>query len=155
VLIQAISWMPQLISLPSNIRPCYEFMTRSFKYQELLKAALYVWAAFVFAIHVVPVDRDDMSRFDFPFADKWIHGVLFFILGVLSTIVAAYKRPTRTTSIRVLLICAAYGASLEIVQFLFTDERSGDFMDWIADLSGTACGLLTARIWMARTIRRS
>ena len=120
-----------------------------------MKAALYVWAAFVFAIHVVPVDRDDINRFDFPFADKWIHGILFFILGTLSMLVAAHRRPLQSASLLVLILCAAYGASLEVVQFLFTDERSGDILDWLADVSGTACGLLIARVWIGRIIRRS
>jgi VanZ family protein len=130
-------------------------MTRSFKYRELLKAALSVWAVFVFTIHIVPVDRDDISRFDFPFADKWIHGILFFIMGTLSMLVVAHKRTLQSASLLVLVLCAAYGASLEVAQFLFTDERSGDILDWLADVSGTACGLLIARVWIGRIIRRS
>jgi hypothetical protein len=104
-------------------------MTSSFRNKQIFRAAQWIWAAFVFIIHVAPVDPERVSRFDFPFADKWIHGIL--------------------------VACACYGALLEWIQLSFTDERSGDVMDWFADISGTLLGLLAARVLEPLLTRRS
>jgi VanZ family protein len=54
-----------------------------------------------------------------------------------------------------LVACACYGALLEWIQLSFTDERSGDVMDWIADISGTLLGLVAARLLEPLLTRRS
>jgi len=52
----------------------------------------------------------------------------------------------RSSILLVALACAVYGASLEWVQYSFTDERSGDMLDWLADLIGALTGLAAAAL---------
>ncbi|MFM2201843.1 MAG: VanZ like family [Bacteroidota bacterium] len=130
-------------------------MTSSFRNKQIFRAAQWIWAAFVFIIHVAPVDPERVSRFDFPFADKWIHGILFFLLAGVSFLARESKRNMRVSVLIILVACACYGALLEWIQLSFTDERSGDVMDWFADISGTLLGLLTARVLEPLLTRRS
>jgi VanZ family protein len=121
-------------------------MTSSFRNKQIFRAAQWIWAAFVFIIHVAPVDTERVSRFDFPFADKWIHGVLFFLLAGVSFLARESKRSMRNSVILIITTCALYGAILEWMQFSFTDERSGDVMDWLADFLGVVIGLYVAKL---------
>jgi VanZ family protein len=121
-------------------------MTSSFRNKQIFRAAQWIWAAFVFIIHVAPVDTERVSRFDFPFADKWIHGVLFFLLAGVSFLARESKRSMRNSVILIITTCALYGAILEWMQFSFTDERSGDVMDWLADFLGVLIGLYVAKL---------
>ena len=130
-------------------------MLRSFKYREYFKAAKFVWAAFVFIIHLVPVDRDEIQRFDFPYADKWIHGFLFFILAALAFLATSQRRSVFSAFAIVFVTCIAYGGSLEIIQYTFTEERSGDILDWLADATGTLAGLGVAKMIDDRITLRS
>jgi VanZ family protein len=121
-------------------------MNSSFRNKQLFRAAQWIWAAFVFVVHVAPVDTERVNRFDFPFADKWIHGILFFLLAAISLLARDSKREMRSSILLVALACAFYGASLEWVQYSFTDERSGDMLDWLADLLGALTGLAAAAL---------
>jgi VanZ family protein len=120
-------------------------MNSSFRNKQIFRAVQWIWAAFVFIIHVAPVDTDRVSRFDFPFADKWIHGILFFLLAGFSFLARESKRSLRSSVLLILVSCTLYGAALEWIQFSFTDERSGDVLDWMADLTGIIIG-----IWVAK-----
>lgn len=120
-------------------------MTSSFRNKQIFRAAQWIWAAFIFIVHVAPVDTQRVSRFDFPFADKWIHGILFFMLAGLSFLSRESKRSLQNSLILIVIVCAIYGAALEWIQFYFTDERSGDILDWLADLIGIVVG-----IWIAK-----
>lgn len=63
--------------------------------------------------------------------DKANHGLAFTVLGLLG----ATCWPVSRT--RVLLALAAYGGAIEIAQ-TFTATRSGEWLDWLADLVGLA-----------------
>ena len=121
-------------------------MNSSFRNKQLFRAAQWIWAAFVFVVHVAPVDTERVSRFDFPFADKWIHGVLFFLLAAISLLARDSKREIRRSILMIALGCAVYGACLEWVQYSFTDERSCDVFDWMADFLGAVTGLAAAAL---------
>jgi VanZ family protein len=130
-------------------------MISSFRYKQFLKAAQWIWAAFVFLVHVAPLESERASRFDFPFADKWVHAFLFFLLGALSYLARDSKQDSRQTMYWVIGVCACYGGLLEWVQHSFTDERAGDLLDWVADLAGTCSGLMAARFVERRITLRS
>jgi VanZ family protein len=121
-------------------------MNSSFRNKQLFRAAQWIWAAFVFVVHVAPVDTERVSRFDFPFADKWIHGVLFFLLAAISLLARDSKREIRRSILLIALGCAVYGACLELVQYSFTDERSCDLLDWLADFLGALTGVGAAAL---------
>jgi VanZ family protein len=129
-------------------------MTSSFRNKQIFRAVQWIWAALVFIVHVAPVDSERVRRFDFPFADKWLHGILFCVLSGIS-LARDSKRSLRDSVILIVVMCAGYGALLEWIQFSFTDERSGDVMDWLADLTGLLAGLLVAKFSEPLLNRRS
>ncbi len=130
-------------------------MTSSFRNKQIFRAAQWIWAVFVFIIHVAPVDPERVGRFDFPFADKWIHGILFFLLAGVSFLARESKRNMRVSVLLIMVACAFYGALLEWIQLSFTDERSGDVMDWFADIAGVFAGLAAAWMMQPLLTRRS
>jgi VanZ family protein len=130
-------------------------MTSSFRNKQIFRAVQWIWAALVFVVHVAPIDSERARRFDFPFADKWIHGILFFVLAGISLLARDSKRSVRNSLLSIILACAIYGALLEWIQYSFTDERSGDLLDWLADLTGLIAGLLFAKFMEPRLTRRS
>jgi VanZ family protein len=130
-------------------------MNSSFRNKQIYRAAQWIWAAFIFVLHIAPVDTDGVSRFDFPFADKWIHGILFFLLAALSYMVRNPKHRFRITLLLIILPCACYGATLEWIQASFTDERSGDVFDWLADMAGVMIGIGAAHLLEPLLTRRS
>ena len=130
-------------------------MTSSFRNKQIFRAVQWIWAALVFIVHVAPVDSERVRRFDFPFADKWIHGILFFVLAGTSLMARDSRRSMRASLISIFIACAFYGAFLEWIQYSFTDERSGDVMDWLADLTGLLTGLLFAKLIEPQLNRRS
>lgn len=130
-------------------------MQRSLKNNQALKAAQWMWAAFIFFIHVAPIDPDQANRFDFPFADKWIHALLFIVLAGLSYLPLCKKRLDYRPLLLVFGACLFYGALLEVIQHFFTEERSGDIWDWLTDAAGALAGIVLARLISTRFTLRS
>lgn len=89
---------------------------------------------------------------DFPLVppertDKLVHFSAFFVLGGL--LAAAWEFAAGRLTVRHLiaawLVLAAYAAVDEISQPPFGRARSFD--DWLADVTGVACGLLLFLAW--------
>lgn len=70
-----------------------------------------------------------------PFHDKWVHLVIYFILGM-----SAYKAFIGRRSLH-FAICAGFGLFDECHQY-FVPGRQFDLMDWAADILGVALALL-------------
>ena len=69
----------------------------------------------------------------FPQADKVVHATLFALLAVTAGLRLGARRA-------VLLAVVAYAPASELVQALALPTRSGDAVDVVADLVGTAAG---------------
>lgn len=65
--------------------------------------------------------------------DKSNHALAFATLAVLGVMCWPQRR------LQVLAALAAYGGAIEIAQ-LFTETRSGEWLDWFTDLVGLAVG---------------
>lgn len=71
--------------------------------------------------------------------DKANHGLAFATVGLLG----AYCWPQ--SAARVWIALAAYGGAIEIAQ-TFTETRSGEWLDWCADLVGLAVAALAWKL---------
>ena len=149
------SWIRLHTKRPSRLYFQHGQMQRSLKNNQALKVAQWLWAVFIFFIHVAPVDPDQANRFDFPFADKWIHALLFGVLSALSYLSLYKKRLDYRPILLVFGVCLFYGALLEVIQYFFTEERSGDILDWLADSAGALNGIVLARLIATRLILRT
>lgn len=74
--------------------------------------------------------------------DKWLHFCAYFGLAFL---IATWRSKTRhigfVVTLGIWLSTAFVGATDELTQQLPGINRHCDFSDWVADMSGSACGL--------------
>ena len=106
-----------------------------------------IWGIFIFIMSSFPGDDIPKSFIIIiPFADKIIHFFLYFLLVIL-IMLGTLKKVKTTLTIRYFLftffISLFYGFLLEVLQNLLFIIRSADFMDVIANSSGSFIGLLT------------
>lgn len=72
-------------------------------------------------------------------ADKFFHAgfhcvfVVFWYLGLRSKVIS---KPIKRLLIPIVATSIFYGITIEIAQYLFTDSRSADFFDILANCSG-------------------
>ena len=75
--------------------------------------------------------------------DKFVHASIFFGLSCLWLVYVYYHFKLTTLSISLtIFLCIAYGGSLEIMQVTIFSQRSGDWLDFIANSFGCAMGVL-------------
>lgn len=106
-----------------------------------------IWGIFIFIICSFPSDNIPESFIiNIPFADKIIHFFLYFLLVIL-IMICALKKVKNTLTIRHFLltffISLFYGFLIEVLQDFVFIMRSADFMDVIANSTGSFVGLLT------------
>ena len=74
--------------------------------------------------------------------DKFVHASIFFTLVCFWLIYLFQSKKISNTTITItLLFCIAYGGSLEIMQATVFSQRSGDWLDFIANSFGCLMGL--------------
>ena len=74
--------------------------------------------------------------------DKWTHAVLYLVLGLLIlTERLRTKKKTKLSSLIywVWLFPIAMGGIIEVLQATLTTNRSGDWLDFLADTAGVCC----------------
>ena len=75
--------------------------------------------------------------------DKFVHASIFFTLACLWLMYLHYSNKLSTQSISItIFMCIAYGGILEIMQATLFSQRSGDWLDFIANSFGCFMGLL-------------
>ena len=100
-------------------------------------------------------DAENLARLPrFYGADKLLHLLMYMGLSFslsMENSIAKYKKRLAL----VLLFPILYGGIIEIVQEYCLVLRSGDWIDWVADIVGAATGcLLAARLYSVRIIRK-
>jgi hypothetical protein len=74
--------------------------------------------------------------------DKFVHATIFFTLTCLWLLVFAHNGSyTKSTILLTIISCVAYGGLLEILQANVFSQRSGDWLDFIANTFGCMMGL--------------
>ena len=77
---------------------------------------------------------------DVPFADKWVHFVMFGGFSLLW--LCAYPKRQLSQYLKMLLVAAAFGSFIEIMQGILTFlGRSMEFLDAVADTVGGILGI--------------
>ncbi len=92
------------------------------------------------------VSSDD-SEPKIPYFDKIVHFGIFGLLAMLATI------EKKTASIATLLVCAAYGVAIELIQY-FLPWRSFEVLDMVFDTLGAGAGIIAANILMKKIISK-
>lgn len=74
--------------------------------------------------------------------DKLVHASIFFTLTCLWLVyVFKVNKLSLSSMIFVIFVCVAYGGMLEIMQATVFSQRSGDWLDFIANTFGCIMGL--------------
>lgn len=108
-----------------------------------------VWALVILLLCAFPgKDIPHISFLELLSFDKWVHAGVFFILAVLliRAMKFTYVRAAHTTAVLfALAVCIPYGGLLEIMQGTLFQDRSADWMDFVANSFGAVCGVLVYR----------
>ena len=108
----------------------------------------------IFVLSVYPF-TSDMSLPRFPFRDKVIHALMYVALAFV--LYADYTKSNRTTPITrsicyiVFLFPFVYGGFIEIIQGAFFSPRTAEWLDWVADIAGSAVGFISAFYILKKT----
>jgi VanZ family protein len=73
--------------------------------------------------------------------DKFVHASIFFTLAVLWLVyIYSSRKLSKSSMIFIISLCVAYGGMLEIMQATVFSNRSGDWLDFIANSFGCFMG---------------
>lgn len=85
---------------------------------------------------------------EIPYMDKLVHFLMYFGLSGVSALSYTYVKKVNIDKVRLLFVALfipiLYGGLIEIIQENYIAGRSGDWMDFIADLLGSLFGLAIA-----------
>ena len=111
------------------------------KYNLLLAV---LWTVLIFILcstpgHFIPTT----SWLELLSFDKFVHAIIFFVLTIL-WLVYFFKANKLSPLINatIILFCISYGGLLEIMQSNVFSQRSGDWLDFIANSFGCLMGWL-------------
>ena len=115
-----------------------------------------VWLAIVFFLSTMKVsDMPKVSLVNIPHFDKIIHFLMYFILATI-WLIDDYKQRTNFQLRKLVVVfisSAIYGISMELIQKLLVQERSGDLLDALANTFGLIVAfLLFINIYFYRTL---
>lgn len=112
----------------------------------LFQLAFWGAAAFAAVMALLPLPPD----LPVVVGDKVQHMAAFFTLTAL----AAGGYP-RVSLIRIGIALSLFGAAIEIAQLVPTLNRTGDVMDWLADMAAVAAALVLVGLWRRYSGKRA
>ena len=97
-----------------------------------------LWTLLIFFLCFLP--GKDIPDVNIPFIDKWVHLLLFGML----TLIWHLSQPIRNIKFAFILLVAAIfqGWIVEYIQGHFTQGRTQDNMDTLADTTGAIIGII-------------
>jgi VanZ family protein len=108
------------------------------------------WKSIIVCIGILYVSlvRDPgISLPTFVGADKWVHGLMYAVLGVMACwdSIRMEIKGWRLGLISIVLPIV-YGGVIEVIQEQWFAPRSGEWMDWGADCIGVIIGAISVMI---------
>jgi len=86
-----------------------------------------------------------ISLLHFPYMDKVIHMLLYFILSItiLASLIRSNKRKKSYHMLITFVWVMSYGMLMEVLQFYFTQTRSAEILDILANTTGCIFAILS------------
>lgn len=82
-------------------------------------------------------------------ADKLVHFMLYYLLGAALAIdLYRAQVPIKKLFIIAISVATFYGGVIELLQEYYFPPRTGDWLDWIADIAGAIIGVVL--VWMTK-----
>jgi VanZ family protein len=106
-----------------------------------------IWSIVIILLSIIKFDVKEVEVVLIPHIDKWIHFLLYLVLGG----VLCFETHISTFFSKMLVVFYpfALGGLLELIQEFFV-HRSGDWIDFFADVLGTFVGILCYVIFQKR-----
>ncbi|MDP2387182.1 MAG: VanZ family protein [Bacteroidota bacterium] len=106
----------------------------------------FLWTLVIFALCSMPGKSiPHISWLELLSFDKFVHASIFFVLEVLYlrgfNLQSNYGSLKKHAKVIVTFFCVLYGGALEIMQSVLFSERSGDWLDFIANSTGCIAAL--------------
>ncbi len=110
------------------------------KYKYLFVA--FLWTVLITILSLISLGNiEEKINIDIPNKDKYVHFTFYFGFVVLWFLQIKTKPVNKKTQIIILLSAISYGILMEICQG-FTETRTPDIMDVLANSSGALVGIL-------------
>ncbi len=117
------------------------FMIRNLLINHPYKCAL-LWALVIFGLCSTPGRFiPTTSWLELLSFDKWVHASVFFVLVTLFAQAVIANQQNPNFIFLVVILAIVYGGLLEIMQAKVFSERSGDWLDFIANSFGCLMAL--------------
>lgn len=106
-----------------------------------------IWTVFIFVLCNVKMPDDNDSGIFFTGFDKLVHVGFFYVLTILlfyGKIQSQHSYSFRSlTILKIIVITAALGGGIELVQWKFFTYRSADWWDFGCDMIGVFMGVFS------------
>jgi len=106
-----------------------------------------LWAAFILVICLMPGRH--IPKVAIPHFDKIVHTGIYTILAVLTyygwTMQNRFEGLHQRTLIKIILLLSLYGLTIEIMQETLTADRHFEWLDELANATGSVIGALIGR----------
>lgn len=118
------------------------------KYKYLFIA--FLWTVLITVLSLISLGNiEEKINIDVPNKDKYVHFTFYFVFVVLWFLQIKQKPVKIKTQILILLSSIGYGIFMEICQG-FTQTRTPDIMDVLANSAGAITGLLCVSLLVNR-----
>ena len=103
-----------------------------------------IWALTIFCLCATPGKYiPSVNWLELLSFDKLVHATMFYILCTLLFITKIKYQQTQQWLVIYFIICVLYGGLLEVMQATYFSNRSGDWLDFIANSFGCLIALAT------------
>ncbi|MBT8184796.1 MAG: VanZ family protein [Eudoraea sp.] len=97
----------------------------------------------------LPGDKD-VPEFNIPYGDKLVHFTFYFVAAILGCLFLRERtNGGLKPGIAIIIIAISviiYGTIIEVIQAVFTVDRTGDMNDALANCLGAFCGAVTIKL---------
>ena len=107
--------------------------------------AFLLWMAFITFLSLYSFSDFNKINMEIAFIDKAVHFVFYSVATILVCLLTRErsngKFPLRSTLIYAAFFMLFYGTIIEVIQAVYTTDRSGEIGDFVANLVGVISGL--------------
>jgi len=106
-----------------------------------------LWAAFILVICMMPARH--IPHVTIPNFDKVVHTSIYMVLGVLTyygwSRQRGFESLHQNTMLKIIVLLSLYGFTIELMQETLTLDRHFEWLDELANATGSVIGALTGR----------
>lgn len=111
-----------------------------------------LWAAFILVICMMPARH--IPHISIPQFDKVVHTSIYIALAFLTyygwTKQSAFDNLHRMTLLKIIILLSLYGLMIEIMQETLTTDRHFEWLDELANASGSVIGAFIGKSFIPR-----